>query len=131
MTSICRAVVLATLLTGTAPAIGAGTPPAAGAASPRPTVVVTTNILGDIVTEVLDGVADVEILMPANADPHSFSISAAQAERLEQADLIVANGLALEGGVLQQRGGSRGHRSEGARARRPARSAQIRRRGGP
>ncbi|MFV0306408.1 MAG: metal ABC transporter solute-binding protein, Zn/Mn family [Desertimonas sp.] len=76
---------------------GSGSAPA----SPdRPSVVVTTNILGDIVGEVAGGVADVHVLMPAGADPHSFGVSAADAERMEDADLIVANGLGLEEGVL-------------------------------
>jgi len=63
-------------------------------------VVVTTNILGDIVGEVVGEVADVEVLMPAGTDPQSFAVSAAQVGRMEDADLIVVNGLGLEAGVL-------------------------------
>lgn len=51
--------------------------------------------------QVLGEVADVEVLMPAGTDPHSFAISAAQAEAMEEADLVVANGLGLEDGVLE------------------------------
>lgn len=92
------AVAVVALVAAAATATGGAT---AGAAAPaRPTVVVTTNILGDIVGEVVGAVADVEVLMPAGADPHAFAISAAQAERMEQADLIVANGLGLEVGLL-------------------------------
>lgn len=82
------------------PNIGGGNGPATSAPD-RPSVVVTTNILGDIVDEVAGDVVDVEVLMPAGSDPHSFGISAAQAERLEDADLIVANGLGLEEGVAR------------------------------
>lgn len=71
------------------------------AAQEPPSVVVTTNILGDIVGEVAGEVVDVTVLMPAGADPHSFGVSAAQAEQLEDADLIVINGLGLEEGVLK------------------------------
>ncbi|SCX58211.1 zinc/manganese transport system substrate-binding protein [Klenkia marina] len=68
----------------------------------RPLVVVTTNILGDVVTEVVGDQAEVVTLMPAGADPHSFEISAQEAARMREADLLVANGLGLEEGVLAQ-----------------------------
>ncbi|MFD7291583.1 zinc ABC transporter substrate-binding protein AztC [Streptomyces sp. NPDC059863] len=67
----------------------------------RPSVVVTTNILGDITREVVGDQAEVTVLMKAGADPHSFGISAPQAARVEQADLIVYNGLGLEENVLR------------------------------
>lgn len=66
-----------------------------------PTVVVTTNILGDVVREVVGQEAEVTVLMEANADPHSFGISAPQAAQIEQADLVVYNGLGLEENVLR------------------------------
>ncbi|KQR02938.1 ABC transporter substrate-binding protein [Arthrobacter sp. Leaf141] len=75
----------------------AGCSPAAAA---KPTVVVTTNILGDITRNVLGDQAEVLVLMEANADPHSFGISAQQAARIEAADLIIHNGGGLEEGVL-------------------------------
>ncbi|OCC14017.1 zinc ABC transporter substrate-binding protein AztC [Streptomyces sp. PTY087I2] len=67
----------------------------------RPTVVVTTNILGDITRNIVGDEADVTVLMKANADPHSFGISAPQAAAIEQADLVVYNGLGLEENVLR------------------------------
>ncbi|MFE7572531.1 zinc ABC transporter substrate-binding protein AztC [Streptomyces sp. NPDC057539] len=67
----------------------------------RPSVVVTTNILGDITREIVGDQAEVTVLMKAGADPHSFGISAPQAARVEQADLIVYNGLGLEENVLR------------------------------
>ena len=39
--------------------------------------------------------------MPPNSDPHSFEISAREAARLQQADLVVSNGLGLEEGLQQ------------------------------
>lgn len=66
-----------------------------------PTVVVTTNILGDVVREVVGDEAEVTVLMRANADPHSFGVSASQAAEIEQADLVVYNGLGLEENVLR------------------------------
>ncbi|MEU5404288.1 zinc ABC transporter substrate-binding protein AztC [Streptomyces sp. NPDC005963] len=67
----------------------------------RPSVVVTTNILGDITREVVGDQAEVTVLMKPGSDPHSFGISAPQAAKIEQADLIVHNGLGLEENVLR------------------------------
>lgn len=62
-------------------------------------IVVTTNILGDVVRNVVGESAEVTVLMKPNADPHSFGISAQEAGAMETADLIVANGLGLEEGL--------------------------------
>ncbi|RZS31139.1 zinc/manganese transport system substrate-binding protein [Herbihabitans rhizosphaerae] len=72
-----------------------------GTTEGRPSVVVTTNILGDITRTVVGDQADVTVLMKPNADPHSFGISAQQAAQLERAGLVVYNGLGLEEGVLR------------------------------
>ncbi|OZF51672.1 zinc ABC transporter substrate-binding protein AztC [Rhodococcus sp. 14-2470-1a] len=69
--------------------------------SGTPTIVVTTNILGDITSNIVGDQADVLVLMPPNSDPHSFEISAAEAARVESADLLIANGLGLEEGVAK------------------------------
>ena len=66
-----------------------------------PTVVVTTNILGDLTRNVVGDQAEVTVLMKPNADPHSFGVSAQQAAELERADLVVHNGLGLEENVLR------------------------------
>jgi zinc/manganese transport system substrate-binding protein len=68
--------------------------------SERSGIVVTTNILGDITRSIVGDEAEVTVLMGANADPHSFGVSAQQAASLEQAELLVHNGLGLEEGVL-------------------------------
>lgn len=65
-----------------------------------PLVVVTTTILGDIVENVAGEEAAVEVLMPLGADPHAFEPSAQQAALLRDADLVIANGLGLEEGLL-------------------------------
>jgi zinc/manganese transport system substrate-binding protein len=65
----------------------------------RPLVVVTTNILGDVVSNVVGGQAEVMVLMKPNADPHSFEISAKDGARILGADLLVSNGLGLEEGL--------------------------------
>lgn len=69
--------------------------------SDRPSVYVTTNILGDLVSEIAGEHLEVVTLMAPGADPHSFELSAQQAAGLRDADLIVANGLGLEEGLTQ------------------------------
>lgn len=65
----------------------------------RPLVVVSTNILGDVVGELVGNDIEVMTLMRPGADPHSFEISAQDAARLRTADLVVSNGLGLEEGL--------------------------------
>jgi zinc/manganese transport system substrate-binding protein len=89
LASVVAVAATAGLLTGCAPS----------AAAARPLVVVTTNILGDVVGELVGDEAEVLVLMPPGADPHSFEISAQTAARLRDAELIVANGLGLEEGL--------------------------------
>ncbi|MFT3659948.1 MAG: zinc ABC transporter substrate-binding protein AztC [Gordonia sp. (in: high G+C Gram-positive bacteria)] len=71
------------------------------AADGRPRIVVTTNVLGDIVTELIGDQAAVTVLMKPNADPHSFGISAREANQMRTADLVVYSGLGLEEGIAQ------------------------------
>jgi zinc/manganese transport system substrate-binding protein len=75
-------------------------------------IVVTTPILGDLVTEIVEDRANVEVLIPIGVDPHDFQASSAQRAAINRADLVVANGLGLEAGlgVLLQ-----GAASDGAR----------------
>ncbi|MEJ3653196.1 zinc ABC transporter substrate-binding protein AztC [Actinomycetes bacterium KLBMP 9759] len=71
---------------------------AGGSAEPRG-IVVTTNILGDITRNVVGDQAPLTVLMKPDADPHSFGISAQEAALVEQAGLVVHNGLGLEEGI--------------------------------
>lgn len=82
-------------------ALAVGASGCSTAGSDRPLVAVTTNILGDVVGEVVGDAADVVVLMPPGADPHSFEVSAQEAARLRAADLVVENGLGLEEGVAR------------------------------
>ena len=81
--------------------LGTGLTSCAASADDRPLVVVTTNILGDVVGELVGDQAEVMTLMPPDADPHSFEISARQAARITGAQLLVSNGLGLEEGLAQ------------------------------
>jgi manganese/zinc/iron transport system substrate-binding protein len=63
----------------------------------RPRVVCTTTIVADLVREVAGDRVDVDCLMAAGIDPHSYRATPRDADRLAAADLVVANGLRLEG----------------------------------
>jgi len=65
----------------------------------RPLVVATHSLLGDLATNVFGDEAEVEVVMPAGTDPHEFEPSAAQVAMLNEADLVVANGLGFEAGL--------------------------------
>jgi zinc/manganese transport system substrate-binding protein len=65
----------------------------------RPTVVVTTSVLGDVVAGLVGDDAEVDVVMPAGADPHEFQASARQAVDIREADLLVTNGGGFEAGL--------------------------------
>lgn len=96
-------IALAALLVAAAAALPACSAANSGSdqtGSEAATIMVTTNVLGDITRNIVGDTADVVVLMEANADPHSFGVSAHQAGQMEQAELIVYNGLGLEEAVL-------------------------------
>lgn len=66
----------------------------------RPTVVVTTNILGDVVENLTGGAVEVVTIMPVGADPHDFQASAQQVDAMRSADVLIVNGLGFEEGLL-------------------------------
>ena len=63
-------------------------------------VVVTTTIWGDIVSNIAGGAANVEVLFPIGADAHEYALSSSQVALMQEADLVVVNGLGLEEGAL-------------------------------
>jgi zinc/manganese transport system substrate-binding protein len=67
--------------------------------SPDLTIIATTSIAGDLVSDVVGDDATVEVLMPIGTDPHDFQPSSQQAAALRGADLVVAWGLGLEEGM--------------------------------
>lgn len=60
----------------------------------------TTNILGDVVGELVGDAAEVTTIMAVGADPHDFQISAQQAAAFRDADLLVVNGAGFEEALL-------------------------------
>lgn len=80
-------------------ATGAGTAADSHAAD-RPTIVVTTSILGDVVTELVGDQATVVTIMPVGVDPHDFQASAQEVDQLLAADALVTNGAGFEEGLV-------------------------------
>jgi zinc/manganese transport system substrate-binding protein len=87
------AVIAAALVTGCA----AGPTPSPG----RPSIVVTYSVLGAVVRDLVGDAAAVTVLVPNGADPHEWSPSARDIETLMHADLLVENGLGMEGGLAK------------------------------
>ena len=92
--------IVAAALVGSACSSGSGS---ADGGADLPSVVVTTSIAGDMVTAALGDLVGtkltVEIIVPVGADAHEFAPSAKQAETMENADLLVVNGLGYEEGM--------------------------------
>lgn len=61
-----------------------------------PLIVCTTGMLGDAVAEMTSG-CEVRTLMGPGTDPHLFKPTKESLDLLQRADLVVANGLHLEG----------------------------------
>lgn len=83
-------VVLAVLLILT----GCGS--AAGDSGDDLRVVATTSIWGDVVANIVGDDATVDVLIPTGADAHDFEPTSGQIASLQEADLVIANGLGLE-----------------------------------
>ncbi len=70
---------------------------ATDASSAVPSVVTTTSIWGDVVSNVgCEDSVSVTTLIPQGGDPHSYEPSLRDRETMGAADLVVANGLGLE-----------------------------------
>jgi zinc/manganese transport system substrate-binding protein len=77
---------------------------AAAPALEGPSVVVTTTILGSVVGDILTCAvgsdSSMTVVMPIGADPHDFQPSSEQVAAMSTAELVVANGLFLEEGLV-------------------------------
>jgi len=76
---------------------GAGAGAGAGSGAD---VVVTTNVLGDVVRTIVGDDATVHVVMPPGANPHDFALSAREAATMRDAGVIVVNGRGFEEGLL-------------------------------
>lgn len=82
-------------LSGLLPACSSSQP----AETDRPNIVVTYSILGSVVLDLVGDAADVTILIPDGQDPHDFQPSARDIETINNADIVVSNGLDFEEGL--------------------------------
>ena len=64
-----------------------------------PTIVATHSVLGAIVSDLVGDLAEVRVLIPNGVDPHEWEPSAKDVEAINEAALVVANGLNLEEGL--------------------------------
>jgi zinc/manganese transport system substrate-binding protein len=64
-----------------------------------PSIVVTYSVIGSIVQQLVGDLASVEVIIPDGQDPHEFQPSAKDVEALNNADIVVANGLDFEEGL--------------------------------
>jgi len=60
-------------------------------------IVCTTGMIGDAVRNIVDSSCTVQVLMGPGTDPHLFKPTKSSLDLLSDADIIVANGLHLEG----------------------------------
>ncbi len=74
--------------------------PAPDAGAGAPTILATTGIWADVVSNVAcGGLAEIETIIPVGGDPHGYEPSLQDRARMESAALVVANGLLLEEGL--------------------------------
>jgi zinc/manganese transport system substrate-binding protein len=64
-----------------------------------PSVVVTYSAIGDVVSRLVGDAATVEVLIANGQDQHDFKPSAQDVETINNASLVVSNGLDLEEGL--------------------------------
>lgn len=89
------------MIAATATASIAIGPAAAAAADDQPVVIATMSIWADIVDQVdCTDTFDVQSLIPAGGDPHSYEPSMQDRDRLGEAALMVVNGADLEAGLI-------------------------------
>jgi len=63
----------------------------------KPNVVPTTTLVGDLVENIGGGRVNVKALMGPGVDPHMYKASAGDVTSMQKADMVVYNGLHLEG----------------------------------
>ncbi|MCW6661777.1 zinc ABC transporter substrate-binding protein [Aerococcaceae bacterium NML201209] len=76
-------------------------------ADDKPTVTVTTSFLQDMVTQIAGDAVNIELIIPAGADPHVYAPKANDATKVLEADLVLYHGLHFEGKmveILEQKG---------------------------
>jgi zinc/manganese transport system substrate-binding protein len=65
------------------------------------TIVVTYSILGSVIKDLVGDAVAVVVLIPNGQDPHEWEPSAKDIEIINKADMVIQNGLGLEGGLTK------------------------------
>ena len=73
--------------------------PSVGPTAGKKSIVVTYSVLGAVVKELVGDRANVIVSIPNGLDPHEWEPSAKDIEAINKADLVIQNGLGLEGGM--------------------------------
>jgi len=63
--------------------------------------VVTYSVLGSVVSDLVGDSATVTVLIPDGQDPHEFQPSARDIETINNASIVISNGLDFEEGLLE------------------------------
>ena len=67
----------------------------------RPFILATTGMLGDVLNRLCGEFADVKVLMGPGVDPHLYKASQGDMQLISSANVIVYNGLHLEGKMVE------------------------------
>ena len=97
MISSLRFAVTAFLVLSVLSIVACGPPPAPEADDGPASVVATTGMIADTAARIAGELAVVEGLMGPGVDPHLYKASESDVRKLSEADLILFNGLYLEG----------------------------------
>ena len=63
----------------------------------KPSVVCTTTMIYDAISQIFDTTIHVTTLIKAGVDPHTYKATAGDLKKIKNADIIIYNGLHLEG----------------------------------
>lgn len=75
--------------------------PAGKNASTKKRVLVTTSFLQDMVQQVAGDSVEIELMIPAGADPHLYEAKPEDHRKLQEADLVLYHGLHFEGKMVE------------------------------
>lgn len=67
----------------------------------KPRVVATTTMIGDLVRSIAGDRIDLKVIMPPGVDPHTFKPSTSDLGDIQRANLVLYNGLHLEGKMVE------------------------------
>jgi ABC-type Zn uptake system ZnuABC Zn-binding protein ZnuA len=94
-----RRLLFVLLMALSAGACGGAPNPSATAPNDTYRVITTTSVFADLAKMALGDAAYIESIVPTGIDVHTFQPSPSDVEKIQSADLIIANGLGLDGWI--------------------------------